>query len=410
MSTSWRLTAALCTLAALPALAALAPARAASAAAEERWTAVALGDSFMSGEGGRWLGNAAGRADGSGVPVELWNRTDRVVTEGRSADEIYGGSDYLSDGRTPGCHRSDISEITSTRGTSLAGAIIRTPVNLACSGADTKEILSGYTTAKKQRAQLADLEDVIRRDGDRVKLIVLSIGGKDVDLTGTMRKCTEKWIISEYCSTNTSVTGPVNDGLSTLSGKVTTIIQKIKAAFDGQSVRRAQIIVQSYPSPIPDPAAATQLDENSWGRWSEGGCPFYNKDLKWFSGVVMPAITQSLKNAAQSEDVHFMDVAEAFQGHELCNNSAHKTSYASGGGVYVPPHGQGRGARYYPRQDQSASEQQETFHPNVFGQQALGQCLNRMLTLIDRAAAPVSAKCTSGAGVAPNDVTLNLAG
>ncbi|AWZ04788.1 MULTISPECIES: hypothetical protein [unclassified Streptomyces] len=58
--------------------------------------AVAMGDSFISGEAGRWLGNTD-RYDGSR------NGTDRAWTGGSKYDpaKVYGAS-----GAVGGCHRS----------------------------------------------------------------------------------------------------------------------------------------------------------------------------------------------------------------------------------------------------------------------------------------------------------------
>ncbi|MEU9373364.1 hypothetical protein AB0D94_06300 [Streptomyces sp. NPDC048255] len=94
----------------------------ASAAPAGPTVAVAMGDSFISGEGGRWLGNTD-RYQGAR------NGTDRAWTGGSDYDpaKVYGAT-----GEVGGCHRSDVSEIATAP---LPG--IEQRVNLACSGAET---------------------------------------------------------------------------------------------------------------------------------------------------------------------------------------------------------------------------------------------------------------------------------
>src|SRR5262245_45115197 len=83
---------------------------------------VSLGDSFISGEAGRWLGNSSVAAtDRAG--------TDRAWTgAGYDPSRIYGAT------AENGCHRSDVAEIRS------ATIAVDRKENLACSGAVTANI------------------------------------------------------------------------------------------------------------------------------------------------------------------------------------------------------------------------------------------------------------------------------
>jgi len=85
--------------------------------------AVSLGDSYISGEAGRWQGNSIddlGSRDG----------TDRAFTgTGYDLSRV-----YLPPADTDGCHRADVSEVRS------ASLPVDVRVNLACSGAVTQNI------------------------------------------------------------------------------------------------------------------------------------------------------------------------------------------------------------------------------------------------------------------------------
>ena len=139
--------------------------------------AVSLGDSYISGEAGRWQGNSinpAGSRDG----------TDRAFT-GTGYDEslVY---DPPSD--TNGCHRSDVAEIRS------ASLAVAQRVNLACSGAVTKNIFRASNGGEGQDGELpqADQLATVARDKD-VKLIALSIGGNDLGFASIVTACVEAY-------------------------------------------------------------------------------------------------------------------------------------------------------------------------------------------------------------------------
>ena len=91
--------------------------------------AVALGDSFISGEAGRWQGNSID-------PTLCRRGTDRGCTlDATGLIPTYNSSSvYLGDSDANGCHRSDVSEILT------AGLAVDEPINIACSGAVTANI------------------------------------------------------------------------------------------------------------------------------------------------------------------------------------------------------------------------------------------------------------------------------
>lgn len=79
--------------------------------------AVSLGDSFISGEGGRWQGNIAMQYT---TATDMWG-TDRACSPSgpcspKDPKRVYGESYLNPDTRKEdGCHRSDVAEIHSSR-------------------------------------------------------------------------------------------------------------------------------------------------------------------------------------------------------------------------------------------------------------------------------------------------------
>src|SRR3954470_21926314 len=88
---------------------------------------VSLGDSYISGEAGRWQGNsvnAAGDRDG----------TDRAAFNCAAAVCSYDSARVYGPSAANGCDRSDVAEIKS------ATISVDQKINLACSGATTANI------------------------------------------------------------------------------------------------------------------------------------------------------------------------------------------------------------------------------------------------------------------------------
>ncbi|NJP82372.1 hypothetical protein HCK01_34660, partial [Streptomyces sp. AA8] len=139
--------------------------------------AVALGDSFISGEGGRWLGNTDRYDKGR-------NGTDRAWT-GTAYDpgRVYGATAAVG-----GCHRSDVAEILT------APLPVAERINLACSGAETQHVLSaarGGLSLNGEAPQSDRLAQIARTK--RVTLVTLSVGGNDLGFGTIIGDCAYDW-------------------------------------------------------------------------------------------------------------------------------------------------------------------------------------------------------------------------
>jgi hypothetical protein len=119
-------------------------------------TAIAsLGDSFISGEGGRWIGNGS-------EPLGTRSGTDRAALRcdgwgicDYEPERIYGASERS------GCHRSDVAPIQS------APVPVDEKVNLACSGAKVANVWAAAIGGQPhfgEAPQTDDLALVAQRD------------------------------------------------------------------------------------------------------------------------------------------------------------------------------------------------------------------------------------------------------
>lgn len=327
--------------------------------------AVSLGDSFISGEAGRWRGNVGSSSNAS------------LVDLGASAywDTPTGESEV-------GCHRSTSAEV-HMRG--MVG------INLACSGAITTSKVSSDGTYKpgiddgmvvngtKRYGQLTLLDAVARRAN--VKLVVLSIGGNDLGFTDVMTACViafaKPWPFSSNCKDDPAVQAPFSDaGLATVGQKVQGAIQRIHItmAAAGYKPEQWKLIVQSYPMPISTEA---RYPETYWGRFVNGGCPFYDADVAWIGGR-MPAFAGALRDAAARASaatghaIQFMDLTTAFQGRTLCSKYAGFVDELPEGAARTDSAERVQMMRFF-----SPWVKEEAVHPNALGQRALSVCLEQ---------------------------------
>jgi len=301
---------------------------------------VSLGDSYIAGEGARWEGNSADAAKGH-------RGTDRGT-------QVYGYTDVN------GCHRSDVAEIVG------AALPVRKTINLACSGAQTVNVLRGSAggVAFKGEAPQDDQLATIAKHND-VKLIVLSIGGNDFGFSKIVTSCVMAYLNDTApCKTKQA---SILAGLPKVTAAVTATVADVRATMvaAGYQDRDYRLVLQSYPSFAPA-GKLRYVGAAADDRSKVGGCPFLDADVNWARGVLLPALTKALAGVAQQTGAQFLDLSAAFGGHELCAASAKQStgnpsSDSSEWFRFIDLNGQGSSA--------------ESLHPNYFGQQALGRCL-----------------------------------
>ncbi|MEU3756923.1 hypothetical protein AB0H17_29960 [Streptomyces olivoreticuli] len=393
---------------------------------------VSMGDSFISGEAGRWAGNAASWD----ITEKLTDRhgSDRAYnTKGVHDPKLIYGPPYTSDG----CHRSDVSEINSSvrltvpreeyndpslkpdsgnpLGLKDAKIDVKEPVNIACSGATAKNI---YKTAfnqdeksagKKPEASETQVAELARMaDKYDIKLIVVSIGGNDINFSGVIADCVEKWIKNSTCkeTQDANVKKLLPQAVANIKTSVGAIRETMKKKAPKSDYR---LVIQSYPNVLPK--------DNRYGNKYKdrlpGGCPFQDTDTAWSRGLVEDLET-NLRKIADSEKTDFLSLSDAFSGHELCAKEAYQTSDEKSSKEKSLPQGKNNKQQERPTADnnewvrsisvaQSIIEKlipdflgkyipegvhkfilesppregnsNEFLHPNSFGQQALGTCL-----------------------------------
>jgi hypothetical protein len=338
---------------------------------------VSMGDSYISGEAGRWAGNANTSPEGTD-----WGTDRAAIGCGKNVclhdlDQVYGPTSYAEGGNR--CDRSDTAPILSA---SYPGVADWRHFNLACSGATTNEITQPFTE-KGEPAQTAQLAAVA--SAYRIKEIVVSIGGNDLGFKDIIESCAKRylapsWLFVSYCK---NVWGNMSKELDAVGNKVTESLKNIQGIMRGAGYapKDYELVIQSYPQPLP-PGGSYRYPEK-YIRYSEGGCPFYNVDTDWARNTIVTGLTQELRQAAQDVGATLLDTRDALAGHELCQTNAQQATKDNSTDNPLSSQ-QAEWVRWISYLIDpgglwaSQGNQQESIHPNTFGQLALGGCLTRL--------------------------------
>jgi lysophospholipase L1-like esterase len=350
----------LCLATALLLLAALRPASAWGGPDSPRTAIVSLGDSFISGEGGRWLGNGSD-------PLGTRSGTDRAAFDcdqlldlcDYDPTRIYGASEENE------CHRSDVAPIRS------APIAVDEHVNLACSGARARNLWPSSIGGRPhfgEPPEADQLADVARRLD--VRLVLVTVGANDVGFGKLVAGCALDWARSDPAAPELCH-GYAQDEIDALLPKarhrVARVLDGVRQTMRGAGYRAQdyRLVLSGYTAPI---AAARWLryPESGWSRLTEGGCPLWDADADWAAGPGIGSIVGALRAVAAAGGVEFLDLRHALDGHQLCDRRSHQVGDAGPTEV---------GAEWVRRLSFTEGTTRESLHPNAYGQRAIGRCL-----------------------------------
>lgn len=289
--------------------------------------------------------------------------TTAIVSLGDSFISGEGGRGYGASGEN-GCDRSPTAPILS------APIAVDEKVNLACSGAKVENVwraLSGGQGHDGEPPQADQLASVARRDD--VRLIVLTVGANDVGFGDLVAECALDWARSSegaplFCRDD--VDANLEASLPAAERGFRKALREVRSAMSGAGYTRRdyRVEVMSYASPVPA-GGWIRYPQWGWSRLIDGGCPLWNVDADWAQGEATPAIAAMMRRSAHVEGAEFLDIEHALDGHQLCDRRA--TSAAAGvsplAAEWVRPLAFSNGGVH------------ESLHPNAYGQQAIGACI-----------------------------------
>jgi hypothetical protein len=350
-----------------------------------------LGDSYISGEAGRW----AGSTNNSSSAVDALGSTAYYDNASNTAETISG------------CHRSKAAEVF------IGGGV--NGVNLACSGAKTASALGSdwkpgldfYDDGAGHQGQAKMLQAFASTHN--IRQVSVSIGGNDFNFASVVQSCVEDWLLSpswwkDYCNDDSSVKANFTaTNVATQRAKIKNAILNVHTAMSNAGYADSQyaITVQDYESPLPN-GSGFRYGESGYTRQNTGGCGFWNNDANWANSTALPTINGAVKGAAADtglSNIRILELQGAFNGRRLCENTVGLleekglSSWTNAGAVDKTE---------WINQIRTIStvfgpyQVQESLHPNYWGQKALRSCVRQAYN----GGAPRSGTCTiAGTGL-----------
>ena len=362
---------------------------------------VSLGDSFISGEAGRWAGNtddAESASDALGPTAYFDNATD-------SGELI------------PLCHRSKSAMVHI--GAASNGDAVNS-LNLACSGAQThtftdsdgdfKPGLDFYNDGKGNLGQALMLQQFAATHD--VRLVDISIGGNDFGFGPIATTCVEHFIFDEsYCSKTASVLAHVTPPTpEKVTENIAVALQNVRTAMRkaGHADGTWTLVMNLNPDTLPLGGRFRYPETET--RQSTGGCGFYDRDATWADKTLLATIVAAQKDAVGRANVRnslLLDLTSALTDRQLCAKAVGLyeevglASWKSPGAVDKTEwgnqvHTTTFGTDYF---------QQESLHPNYWAQLAFRACLRQVWNN----GKPVGGSCTrTGTGLVHGEPVMTL--
>lgn len=317
---------------------------------------VSMGDSFISGEAGRWQGNS----------LEWWG--DRDGTD-RAARCYWWGCDYdahrvYGSSYDNGCDRSDVAPIKN------ASISVSEKINIACSGAQTANIWRAtqggqiYKGEAPQADQLAPIASA-----KNVKLIVLTITANDLGFSDHVIDCTVAWF-GGYPPCWPQEQAEMQAAMPGAQAGLRKSVDEIRAVMGGAGYSTSQyrLLLAGYASPVPH-GFDMRYPEWSWDRWNLGGCPFWDADANWAKDWATPFINDNIKAIAAENGLQYIELRDSLNGREICHkNSSLVNNVTPNSAVHEWVRWLNTGC--------CQGDAQESLHPNAFGQKGIGKCFS----------------------------------
>ncbi|MCX4473452.1 hypothetical protein C5N14_19240 [Micromonospora sp. MW-13] len=373
--------------------------------------AVALGDSFISGEGA-----------GAYSPVVDVNG----ISQGFPGWTAPNSNAYF-------CHRSPNASLFQAN---LPG--IQDRFNLACSGGQPYDIANASVNRTKGRSVASQL-DQLRAVGQThdIDLVLVGLGSNNSSFTfgSVAEKCANRFIADAWTGWWefwAYLGGPVEQKpcsdadlatptqLSAATAETTAAVRQILTTLDQiDADGQHRIVFQDYTNPLPFDLASNYWEED--GRQDDrdkfrdlgaeryaAGCPIHRASLlpgHHFSsglGSLVSSVRTTLASEFPSADLVYLNVQRAFDGARLCEQPT-SPSGSLATPIRLQDGATGTFVTSLAGKDKIAIQRiantcvsyfqtcQESWHPNVAGHQALGRCLTGAAATSARAVACVRA-------------------
>jgi hypothetical protein len=351
---------------------------------------VSLGDSFISGEAGRWAGNSYG----SYLLIDALGPTAYF-------DSPDGQSELI-----PLCHRSKSAMVhIGDDGTPSSPGNPVGSMNLACSGAETETMTESNGAFKPgldfvgagtaQQGQAAMLQDFANQRN--VQMVLVSIGGNDFGFADVIADCAEDYVEdANYCSEDPTDTNKIAPGrVTTITNNITAALQNVQKAMRqaGRQDGSWTLVVNLNPDTLP--LAGDFRYQETYSRWTDGGCPFYDQDAQWAGTAFIGTVRSAAQNALQAANITpsvLLDLSNLLDERELCAKGTLQVGAQGAAKNWQTPGAvdDSEWSNEARREDSNPYFEQESLHPNYWAQLAARSCVRQLYVLKTR----VDSTCT----------------
>ncbi|WP_328532473.1 hypothetical protein OG836_15640 [Micromonospora zamorensis] len=373
--------------------------------------AVALGDSFISGEGA-----------GAYTPVVDVNG----VAQGFPGWTAANNNAFF-------CHRSANASLNKAN---LPG--IQNRFNLACSGGQPRDIATASAAREKGRTVAAQIDQLraVAQTQD-IDLVLIGLGSNNSSFTfgSVAEKCANRFIADAWTGWWefwAYLGGPVEQKpcsdadlataaqISAATAETTAAVRQLLTTLDQVDADgQHRVVFQDYTNPLPLDLNPQFHEEDSRDDTRDkfrdlgaeryaAGCPIHRASLApghRFSqalGTIVKSTRDTLAAEFPGDDLVYLNVQQAFNGARLCEQTGSPT-----GSLATPIRLQdgatGTFVTSLAGKDKIAIQRiantcvsyfqtcQESWHPNATGHQVLGQCLSGAASTSARSVACVRA-------------------
>lgn len=265
--------------------------------------------------------------------------------------------------------------------------------NLACSGAETKTFTNSEGSFKPgldfvgdgtaQQGQAAMLRDLARQQN--VEMVLVSIGGNDFGFADVISDCVEDYLEdADYCSDDSSVTDRISsDNVKTITGNITTALENVRKAMRdaGRQDGSWTLVVNLNPDTLP--LGDDFRYGETYARYYDYGCGVYNTDATWAGKSFVSAVRGAAAAAMDASGVSpavLLDLSDLLDERELCAKGVAQVGETGGAKKWTGSNAVdvSEWANEIRSEDSGPYFEQESLHPDYWGQLAARSCVRQL--------------------------------
>jgi hypothetical protein len=220
-------------------------------------------------------------------------------------------------------------------------------------------------------------------------MVALSIGGNDFKFGPIIAECIKSFlqpsVFGSYCQNDSTVQEYVSEAAANrVREDVTNAILNISTAMEKAGYQDSDwtLGLQMYPNVIAAPSDM-RYSESGYDRQLKGGCGFRDRDSAWAIDTVIPLINGTVTQAVAAAQLErptlqlvTLDASNAFAERTLCHKKVNRVRDSGGASSWNDADAVDKSewAMEINMVNPNDTYQQESVHPNYWGQLALRSC------------------------------------